>query len=227
MSIRVLLVDDQALIRAGFRMILDAEEDMEVVGECADGTQAVDSAKRLKPDVVLMDIRMPEMDGIEATRIVASRDGEGGPRVLMLTTFDLDEYVYDALRAGASGFLLKDVPAEQLVEGIRVVAQGDALLAPSVTKRLIQEFSRSGGAPHQAPASLDELTPRELEVFKLIARGMSNAEIAAELIVSETTVKTHVARVLMKLGVRDRVQAVVLAYESGVVSPGSTSTPSE
>jgi DNA-binding NarL/FixJ family response regulator len=224
-SIRVLLVDDQALIRAGFRMILDAEEGIEVVGECADGTQAVDSVRRLKPDVVLMDIRMPEMDGIEATRLIAGGDGDGTPRVLMLTTFDLDEYVYDALRAGASGFLLKDVPAEQLVDGIRVIAEGDALLAPSVTKRLIHEFSRSAATQRSAPASLEELTPRELEVFKLIARGMSNAEIAAELVVSETTVKTHVARVLMKLGVRDRVQAVVLAYESGVVAPGAT--PSE
>ena len=223
MSIRVLLVDDQALIRAGFRMILDAEEDIEVVGESADGTQAVDSVQRLKPDVVLMDIRMPEMDGIEATRLITSRSGDGeGPRVLMLTTFDLDEYVYDALRAGASGFLLKDVPAEQLVDGIRVVAHGDALLAPSVTKRLIQEFSRGAVVEQSAPPELEELTPRELEVFKLIARGLSNAEIAAELIVSETTVKTHVARVLMKLGVRDRVQLVVLAYESGVVAPGAT-----
>jgi DNA-binding NarL/FixJ family response regulator len=224
MSIRVLLVDDQALIRAGFRMILDAEEDIEVVGECADGTQAVDSVRRLKPDVVLMDIRMPAMDGIEATRLIADGGGEGVPRVLMLTTFDLDEYVYDALRAGASGFLLKDVPAEQLVDGIRVVAEGEALLAPSVTRRLIQEFSRGAVAQQSAPAALEELTPRELEVFKLIARGMSNAEIAAELIVSETTVKTHVARVLMKLGVRDRVQAVVLAYESGVVAPGATAS---
>jgi DNA-binding NarL/FixJ family response regulator len=222
MSIRVLLVDDQALIRAGFRMILDAEEDIEVVGECSDGTQAVDSVRRLAPDVVLMDIRMPEMDGIEATRLIADRGGEGALRVLMLTTFDLDEYVYDALRAGASGFLLKDVPAEQLVDGIRVVAQGEALLAPSVTRRLIQEFSRGAVAQQSAPVELEELTPRELEVFKLIARGMSNAEIAAELIVSETTVKTQVARVLMKLGVRDRVQAVVLAYESGVVAPGAT-----
>jgi DNA-binding NarL/FixJ family response regulator len=222
MTIRVLLVDDQALIRAGFRMILDAEEDMEVVGECADGTQAVDSARRLTPDVVLMDIRMPEMDGIEATQRIAAREGEAGPRVLMLTTFDLDEYVYDALRAGASGFLLKDVPAEELVNGIRVVAQGEALLAPSVTKRLIQEFSRGAPAQRSAPAELEELTPRELEVFTQMARGLSNAEIAEELVVSETTVKTHVARVLMKLGVRDRVQAVVLAYESGVVAPGST-----
>jgi DNA-binding NarL/FixJ family response regulator len=220
MSVRVLLVDDQALIRAGFRMILDAEDGIEVVGECADGTQAVDSVKRLKPDVVLMDIRMPEMDGIEATRRIAGGDGESPVRVLMLTTFDLDEYVYDALRAGASGFLLKDVPAEQLVEGIRVVAEGDALLAPSVTRRLIHEFSRSGPSQREPLAQLEELTPRELEVFKLIARGMSNGEIARELFVSETTVKTHVARVLMKLGVRDRVQAVVLAYESGVVAPG-------
>ena len=223
MSLTVLLVDDQSLVRAGFRMILEAEEDIEVVGEAEDGTEAVAQAEALSPDVVLMDIRMPEMDGIEATRLITSRSVEGeGPRVLMLTTFDLDEYVYDALRAGASGFLLKDVPAEQLVDGIRVVAQGDALLAPSVTKRLIQEFSRGAVAQQNAPAELEELTPRELEVFKLIARGMSNAEIAAELIVSETTVKTHVARVLMKLGVRDRVQAVVLAYESGVVAPGAT-----
>ena len=221
MSIKVLLVDDQALIRAGFRMILNAEEDIEVVGDCANGAQAVDSVNRLRPDVVLMDIRMPEMDGIEATRrIVEARDEQRPVRVLMLTTFDLDEYVYDALRAGASGFLLKDVPADQLVDGIRLVAQGDALLAPSVTRRLIQEFSRSSRGRAERPAGLDELTPREVEVFRLLARGMSNAEIAAHLIVSETTVKTHVARILMKLEVRDRVQAVVLAYESGVVAPG-------
>jgi DNA-binding NarL/FixJ family response regulator len=220
MSIRVLLVDDQALIRAGFRMILEAEDDLEVVGECGDGTQAIDSVKRFSPDVVLMDIRMPEMDGIEATRRIAGGDGESAVKVLMLTTFDLDEYVYDALHAGASGFLLKDVPADQLVDGIRLVAQGDALLAPSVTRRLIQEFSRSSRGRTERPAGLDELTPREVEVFKLLARGMSNAEIAAHLVVSETTVKTHVARILMKLEVRDRVQAVVLAYESGVVAPG-------
>ena len=223
MSIRVLLVDDQALIRAGFRMILEAEEDLEVVGECADGTQAIDSVKRFSPDVVLMDIRMPEMDGIEATRRIVGGDGETSVKVLMLTTFDLDEYVYDALRAGASGFLLKDVPADQLVAGIRLVAQGDALLAPSVTRRLIREFSRSSRGRAEQPAGLDELTPREEEVFKLLARGMSNAEIAEHLIVSETTVKTHVARILMKLEVRDRVQAVVLAYESGVVAPGDSS----
>jgi DNA-binding NarL/FixJ family response regulator len=219
-SVRVLLVDDQALIRAGFRMILEAEEDIEVVGECGDGTQAIDSVKRLRPDVVLMDIRMPEMDGIEATRRIVGADGQPPVKVLMLTTFDLDEYVYDALRAGASGFLLKDVPADQLVAGIRLVGQGDALLAPSVTRRLIEEFSRSGRGRRAQPRGLEELTPRELEVFRLMARGMSNAEIAAELIVSETTVKTHVARILMKLEVRDRVQAVVLAYESGVVAPG-------
>jgi DNA-binding NarL/FixJ family response regulator len=222
LSIRVLLVDDQALIRAGFRMILDAEEDIEVVGECSDGTQAVDSVKRFKPHVVLMDIRMPEMDGIEATRRIAAGNGDEPARVLMLTTFDLDEYVYDALRAGASGFLLKDVPAEHLVAGIRTVAGGDALLAPSVTRRLISEFSRSTPAHREEPKSLEDLTPRELEVFKLMARGMSNAEIAQSLVVSETTVKTHVARVLMKLELRDRVQAVVLAYEAGVVSPGQS-----
>jgi DNA-binding NarL/FixJ family response regulator len=203
-TVRVLLVDDQALIRAGFRMILEAEED-----------------RRFSPDVVLMDIRMPEMDGIEATRRIVEANGEPHIKVLMLTTFDLDEYVYDALRAGASGFLLKDVPADQLVAGIRLVAQGDALLAPSVTRRLIQEFSRSAPAARaQRPPGLDELTPRELEVFELLARGLSNAEIAAELVVSDTTVKTHVARILMKLEVRDRVQAVVLAYESGLVAPG-------
>jgi DNA-binding NarL/FixJ family response regulator len=195
------------------------------VGECADGSQAIDSVARLKPDVVLMDIRMPEMDGIEATRRITERDGDPPVRVLMLTTFDLDEYVYDALRAGASGFLLKDVPADQLVAGIHLVARGDALLAPSVTRRLIVEFSRSGrGRRESPPAAIDELTPRELEVFRLLARGLSNAEVAAELVVSETTVKTHVARVLMKLGVRDRVQAVVLAYESGLISPGDTAS---
>ncbi len=217
---KVLLVDDQALIRAGFRMILDAEADIEVVGECADGTQAVDSAARLAPDVVLMDIRMPEMDGIEATRRITARGDGNGPRVLILTTFDLDEYVYDALGAGASGFLLKDTPAEQLVGGIRTVAQGEALLAPSVTKRLIAEFSRSQPPRRDEVPGLDELTPREREVLGLIATGRSNAEIAEELVLGETTVKTHVARVLMKLGLRDRVQAVVLAYESGIATPG-------
>jgi len=236
MNIRVLLVDDQALVRAGFRMILDAEEDIEVVGEASDGEQAVSSAARFSPDVILMDVRMPNMDGIEATRKIVTADGAGAsgsqdadpaldrPRVLMLTTFELDEYVYESLRAGASGFLLKDVPADQLVAGIRVVAEGDALLAPSVTKRLISDFSAARAAKaaeENPPAGLDELTTREMEVFKLIARGMSNHEIAQELVVSETTVKTHVARILMKLGLRDRVQAVVLAYESGLVQPGA------
>ena len=220
--VRVLIADDQALVRAGFRMILDAEDDLQVVGEAADGAEAVALARRLKPDVVLMDIRMPELDGIEATRRVVALDGEPPVRVLMLTTFDINEYVYEALRAGASGFLLKDVPPEQLAAGIRVVAGGEALLAPSITKRLIQEFAQGPPSePPAPPASFDELTARELEVFKLIARGLSNAEIAGELIVSETTVKTHVARLLMKLGLRDRVQAVVLAYESGVVTPGA------
>ncbi len=219
-TVRVLIADDQALVRAGFRMILDAEDDIDVVGEASDGVEAVEAARKLKPDVVLMDIRMPELDGIEATRRVLAANGDSPTRVLMLTTFDLNEYVYDALRAGASGFLLKDVPPEQLADGIRVVAGGDALLAPSITRRLIHEFAEAGPPSGPPPPGLDELTARELEVFKLIARGLSNAEIAAELIVSETTVKTHVARVLMKLGLRDRVQAVVLAYESGIAVPG-------
>jgi DNA-binding NarL/FixJ family response regulator len=217
--IRVLIADDQALVRAGFRMILDAEDDLMVVGEAADGLAAVEQAQRAKPDVVLMDIRMPELDGIEATRRVLAVAPD--VRVLMLTTFDLNEYVYDALRAGASGFLLKDTPPEELAAGIRVVARGDALLAPSITRRLIHEFAQAAPAAPTPPPGLEDLTERELEVFKLMARGLSNAEIAAELIVSETTVKTHVARVLMKLGVRDRVQAVVLAYESGIAVPQS------
>ena len=218
-AVRVLLADDQALVRAGFRMILDAEEDIEVVGEAVDGAEAVRAARVLRPDVVLMDIRMPNLDGLEATRqVMAERAGE--VRVLILTTFDLNEYVYEALRSGASGFLLKDAPAEQLIAGIRVVADGEALLAPSITRRLIEEFARGGG-PAAPPPGLDELTPRELDVFKQVARGLSNAEIASELIVSETTVKTHVARMLMKLGLRDRVQAVVLAYEAGIVTPGA------
>jgi len=219
-SVRILIADDQALVRAGFRMILDAEEDLAVLGEASDGLEAVAMAGRLEPDVVLMDIRMPELDGIQATRRIIEAAGERPVRVLMLTTFDLNEYVYEALRAGASGFLLKDVPPEQLVAGIRVISEGEALLAPSITKRLIQEFAAAGPAQVEPPRGLDELTSRELEVFKLLARGLSNAEIAQELIVSETTVKTHVARVLMKLGLRDRVQAVVLAYESGVAVPG-------
>ena len=215
MSLSVLIVDDQALVRAGFRMILDAEEDIDVAGEAADGADAVAEAQRLKPDVILMDVRMPQVDGIEATRRVLA-DGLD-TKVVMLTTFDMDEYVYDALRAGASGFLLKDVPPEQLVDGIRAVAQGDALLAPSVTRRVIEEFVRRPPASVQTtPPELAELTARELEVLKLVAKGLSNAEIAKELFVSETTVKTHVAHMLTKVGVRDRVQAVVLAYESGL-----------
>jgi DNA-binding NarL/FixJ family response regulator len=220
--IRILLVDDQALVRAGFRMILDAEPEMEVVGEASDGREAIEQAGRLHPDVVLMDIRMPELDGLEATRrILGEASEEEAPKVLMLTTFDLDEYVYDALRAGASGFLLKDTPPEQLVSAIHVIAQGDALLSPAVTRRVISEFVKGAGpkATEEFP-QLRDLTARELEVTKLIARGLSNAEIAKELFVSETTVKTHVARVLMKLRLRDRVQVVVLAYEAGVVQPG-------
>jgi DNA-binding NarL/FixJ family response regulator len=215
MSLSVLIVDDQALVRAGFRMILDAEEDIDVAGEAADGADAVAEAQRLQPDVILMDVRMPEVDGIEATRRILAADGVE-TKVVMLTTFDMDEYVYDALRAGASGFLLKDVPPEQLVAGIRAVAQGDALLAPSVTRRVIEEFVRRRSAPPPPPPEVEQLTTRELEVLKLVARGLSNAEIAKELFVSDTTVKTHVAHVLMKLGVRDRVQAVVLAYECGL-----------
>ena len=221
-ALRILIADDQALVRAGFRMIIEVEEDIEIVGEATDGAVAVEMARELQPDVVLMDIRMPEMDGIEATRLITGVDDEGSPRVLMLTTFDLNEYVYEALRAGASGFLLKDVPPEQLAAGIRCVAEGEALLAPSITRRLIQEFAQSRPADPTPPQSFEELTARELEVFGLIARGMSNAEIAAELVVSETTVKTHVARILMKLHLRDRVQAVVYAYESGVSQPGAT-----
>ncbi len=221
-NIRVLIVDDQALVRAGFRMILDAEESIEVAGEAADGREAVAEARRLRPNVVLMDVRMPEMDGIEATRVLLGEDG-ADTRVVMLTTFDMDEYVYEALRAGASGFLLKDVPPEQLVEGIRAVASGDALLAPSVTRRVIEEFvRRPPGSARPVSPELEQLTPREVEVLQLIARGRSNAEIAKELFVSETTVKTHVAHVLTKLDRRDRVQAVVFAYESGLVEPGET-----
>ena len=218
-GVRVVIVDDQALVRAGFRMILEAEADIAVVGEASDGAEAVSECERLGPDVVLMDVRMPEVDGIEATRRLLGQGVE--TKVVMLTTFDMDEYVYDALRAGASGFLLKDVPPEQLVDGIRSVASGDALLAPTVTRRVIEEFIRRPPPSARAvPSKLEDLTARELEVLKLVARGLSNAEIAKELFVSETTVKTHVAHVLMKLDLRDRVQAVVLAYESGLIQPG-------
>jgi len=220
--IRILLADDQALVRAGFRMILDAEPEMEVVAEASDGREAIDQARATRPDVVLMDIRMPELDGLEATRrILAATPEDAGPKVLILTTFDHDEYVYEALRAGASGFLLKDTPPEQLVSAIHVVAAGDALLSPSVTRQVISEFVKGAGPRPEAQfPRLRQLTAREREVLTLIARGLSNAEIARTLFVSETTVKTHVARILMKLDLRDRVQAVVLAYEAGVVQPG-------
>jgi DNA-binding NarL/FixJ family response regulator len=218
MTIRILLVDDQPLLRTGFRMILSAETDLTVVGEAADGAAAVEAARRLQPDVVLMDIRMPGMDGIQATRALAGPGVENPLKVLILTTFGLDEYVVEALRAGASGFLLKDAPPEDLVEAIRIVAAGDALLAPSITRRLLDRVaSRLPPAQENAIPALAELTDRELEVLKLVARGLSNAEIAEKLVVSETTVKTHVSRVLAKLDIRDRVQAVILAYETGLV----------
>ena len=214
MTIKVLIADDQALVRTGFRKILESEPDLEVVGEVGDGGEAVEASLLLRPDVVLMDIRMPRLDGLEATRRLA-----GKTRVLVLTTFDLNEYVYEALRAGASGFLLKDAPADQLVTAIRVVSAGEALLAPSITKRLIEEFARRP-PPNARPADLEALSPRELEVLRLVARGLSNAEIASELYVGDATVKTHVSRILRKLALRDRVQAVVLAYESGLLQPG-------
>ena len=218
MTIRVLLVDDQPLLRTGFRMILSAEPDLTIVGEAADGAAGVEAATRLDPDVVLMDSRMPGMDGIQATRALAGPGVENPKKVLILTTFGLDEYVVEALRAGASGFLLKDAPPEDLVDAIRIVAAGEALLAPSVTRRLLDRVaSRLPPATESAIPALAELTDRELEVLKLVARGMSNAEIAEKLVVSETTVKTHVSRVLGKLDIRDRVQAVILAYETGLV----------
>ncbi|MDA2812915.1 response regulator transcription factor [Nocardiopsis sp. RSe5-2] len=223
MAIRVLLVDDQPLLRTGFRLILEAEEDISVVGEASDGNGAVASTKRLLPDVVLMDIRMPGKDGIDATReILGWARGTGQTvRVLVLTTFDLDEYVVEALRAGASGFLLKDVPPEELAGAIRVVAEGAAIVAPTVTRRLLDRFADKLPSTRERPSTeMDRLTEREREVLRLLARGRSNAEIAAALVVSETTVKTHVGNVLTKLGLRDRVQAVVHAYETGVVRPG-------
>lgn len=220
MTTRVLIVDDQSLVRAGFRMILESEPEIEVVGEAADGLTAVLAARETHPDVILMDVRMPNVDGLEATRRLLEGK-ESGPRILILTTFDVDEYVYEALRAGASGFLLKDTPPEQLVEAIRIVAGGDALLSPVVTRRVIAEFVRRPPAAALQPApGVDDLTARELEILRLMARGLSNAEIAAEAFVSETTVKTHVARILMKLRLRDRVQAVVFAYEHGIVQAG-------
>jgi DNA-binding NarL/FixJ family response regulator len=220
MTVRVLIVDDQSLVRAGFRMILDAETDIEVVGEASDGLEAVIASRETSPDVILMDVRMPNVDGLEATRRLLDGKDEG-PRILILTTFDLDEYVYEALRAGASGFLLKDTPPEQLVDAIMVIARGDALLAPSITRRVIEEFVRRPPASaRKPPPELGELTAREREMLGLIAKGLSNAEIARAAFVSETTVKTHVAHILMKLRLRDRVQAVVYAYENGVVQAG-------
>ncbi len=220
--ISVLLADDQALVRAGFRLILDLEDDMEVVGEAGDGREALSLARELDPDVVLMDVRMPEMDGIEATRRLAHAGSRA--RVLVLTTFDADQYVYEAMKAGASGFLLKDVPREQLVAGVRIVAGGESLLAPTITRRLIEQFVRRPPPGSAVPPELEQLSAREVEVLKLVARGLTNAEIADRLVISGTTVKTHVANVLQKLRLRDRIQAVVLAYESGLVQPGEEAT---
>jgi DNA-binding NarL/FixJ family response regulator len=217
--IRVLLVDDQALVRAGFRALLDAQEDIEVVGEAADGEEAVNEARLHKPDVVLMDIRMPGMDGLEATRIIAADGSLDSVRIVILTTFDLDEYVFEALRVGASGFLVKSTEPAELVHAVRAVAAGDALLSPGVTRRLVAEFAARAKEPRPA-AKLDVLTDREREVMALVAEGLSNDEIAARLVVSTATAKTHVSRAMVKLGARDRAQLVVLAYESGLARPG-------
>jgi DNA-binding NarL/FixJ family response regulator len=219
MAIRVLIVDDQALVRAGFRMILEAQPDIAVVGEAENGLKAIEAARSLRPDVVLMDIRMPGLDGIEATRRLTSMGLAA--HVVILTTYDLDEYVFDALAAGATGFLLKHVPPEELVHGVRIAAGGESLLAPSVTRRLIEEFARHRSQVHVPSRALDSLTDRERDVLKLLARGLSNPEIAAELHVGEATVKTHVAHVLDKLDLRDRVQAVIFAYEVGLIKPGT------
>jgi DNA-binding NarL/FixJ family response regulator len=221
MTIRVLVADDQTLVRAGFRVLVDSAPDLEVVGEAGDGIEALELARRERPDVVLMDIRMPRLDGLEATRRIVADELLAGVRVLVLTTFDLDEYVYAALRAGASGFLLKDTPPGDLLAAIRVVAAGDALLAPGVTRRLIAEFSRRPEPSAVTPAALAGLTDREREVLALVARGLSNAEIADQLVVSAATAKTHVSRILAKLQARDRAQLVMLAYETGLVTPGS------
>jgi DNA-binding NarL/FixJ family response regulator len=216
--ISVLIADDQALVRGGLRMIIDAQQDMHVVGEAENGAEAVAATERIEPDVVLMDIRMPELDGIAATRRLADRS-PAKTRVLILTTFDEDQLVYEAMRAGASGFLLKSAPPARLAEAVRIIAAGEALLAPSITRRLVEDFVRRPPPGQEAPAELTELTDREREVFSLLARGLSNAEIAAELVVREATVKTHVNHVLGKLNLRDRIQAVVLAYETGFVQP--------
>jgi DNA-binding NarL/FixJ family response regulator len=219
--IRVLIADDQAMVREGLSVLLDAQPDIEVAGQASDGRDAVRKAAELRPDVVLMDVRMPVLNGLEATRqLVGGQAGDANPKVLILTTFDLDEYVYQALRAGASGFLLKDASGRQLADAVRVVAAGDALLAPSVTRRLIGEFSRLGGPRGPRRGRVEDLTERETEVLALVAQGLSNAAIAAHLVVAEQTVKTHVSRVLTKLGLRDRAQAVVFAYESGLVRAG-------
>ena len=218
MTIRVLVVDDEALLRTAFSSLIDAEDDLEVVGEAADGRQAVESTHRLAPDVVVMDVRMPVMDGIEATRQITSSPGPDAPRVLILTTFDLDDYVFDALRAGASGFALKSRPLEELLSAIRTIAGGEALLAPSVTRRLIAHFTSSTRSPSKAPRGLDELTEREREVLCLVAQGLSNAELAETLRVSLPTAKTHVSRILTKLDARDRTQLVILAYQAGIIT---------
>jgi DNA-binding NarL/FixJ family response regulator len=223
MSIRLLLVDDQELVRTGFRLFLETQSDLEVVGEAGNGAEAVELAREIRPDVVLMDIRMPEMDGVEATARLTAAPIEPPPRVLVLTTFDLDEYVFGALRAGAAGFLVKDAPRERLLEAIRVVNRGDALLAPSITRRLIEDFAARADPLEPPTAILERLTPREREILVLVARGLSNGEIAARLVVTEATVKSHVGSVLMKLGLRDRVQAVVFAYENGIVVAGDPS----
>jgi DNA-binding NarL/FixJ family response regulator len=219
-TVRVLVADDQALVRAGFRKILEADDSIEVVGDAADGFEAVERARELDPDVVLMDIRMPGLDGIAATRELL-KQGKGSARVLVLTTFGLEEYIYEALRAGASGFLLKDVPPEQLLAAVHVVARGDALLDPAITRSVIEAFANKPAVRGELAAKMEELTPREREVFALVAGGLSNAEIARDLVVSDGTVKTHVAHLLLKLDLRDRVQAVIYAYESGVVQPGA------
>jgi len=220
MSIRVAIVDDQALMRDGFTMILEAQPDIEVVGDAENGRLGVELCRRTRPDVVLMDIRMPDMDGIEATRLITLTD-DCDTRVLVLTTFDLDEYVYGAMRAGASGYLLKDTPASELVAAVRVISRGDALLSPSVTRRLIEEFARQPEPEAVSAALPNDLTERERQALELLAHGLSNREIAAEMYIGEATAKTHVSRLLTKLGVRDRVQAVVLAYETGLVRPGA------